>query len=144
MMDNTIFYVDRGRAEEVRDHLAEASGVDPSTVLLAPAMGYEWEEPDRYTGKTLLQFRRYKSGDLRLELEILLGGARLGARPGEEPRFFRDLASRLHARIVFQGEDGTLYLTDDGTLPEPVDLEWPDEYGAIGPVMTGARPLAEG
>ena len=134
MIDNTLFYVASGPSVELlRDQVGVLCGVDPTTILLCPALGYTWEEPGFYAGKTLLQWYAYQQGDYRLELEVLLGGARLGVNAEEEVGFFCRLSAAVGSSILLVSEEGSHLSCSPGGHSEQVRVALPEEYGAIGP-----------
>lgn len=136
MTDDTIFFVCRDLdAEAVRDVLARLSNVDPDVIILAPALGYEWEEDaEVYRRKTVLQWHAFSTGDGRLQFEIVCGGALLDAPTA--PETFTQMACALGASILALDAVKTVQYTPDGDAFE-VKLREPEEYGEDGPVILG-------
>ena len=134
MKDNTVFYVAESTPPDVRDAIAALCAVDPATILLSPTLGYHWDEPSAYDGKTLVQFHRYERGDFTLELEVLLGGRRLSASD-DNVSIFRRLAERLQTRVLFTNPQDVLMMADGDAEVRPVTVEFPEEYGVVGPMM---------
>ena len=135
MIENTTFYIGEATAAEVRNRIATACGVPASTLLVVPAVGYQWMEPSAYDGLTVLQCHQYECGDLKLEVEVLLGGARLGVDPGEVHHFFQGLAAVLGTTVMFSDPNGSLLLSELGAEPRSVTAQMPEEYDAVGPLV---------
>lgn len=135
MTDDTMFLVCRDLdAEAVRDVLARISNVAPDVIILAPALGYEWEEDVDYRRKMVLQWHAFSTGDGRLQFEIVCGGALLDAPTA--PETFARMACALGSSILVPDGVRTLQYTPDGDAFE-VKLCEPEEYGEDGPVILG-------
>src|SRR5512140_1768905 len=132
MKDNTSFFVGTGPdVHAVRDALAEIFGVRPEAILLAPAIGYEWREPEFYDGKTLLQWHWYLTGAAAMELEVLLGGRHLQGTAQDD--VWPLLAKRLGTTVLVPtGEARGVQYLPTGAASE-VMVEFPDEFGDDGP-----------
>ena len=140
MIDTTTFYIGEATAAELRAHVATACGVPASTLLVVPAVGYQWMEPSAYAGLTVLQCHQYEYGDFKLEVEVLLGGARLGVDPSEAHHFFQGLAAFLGTTVMFSDLNGGLLLSEAGAKARSITAQMPEEYDAVGPLVRPGSP----
>ncbi len=132
MRDNTVFFVGTDASlGSVRDAVSSICGLGHSIVLVA-AQGYEWDDASDHRNAVMLQWHRYSSGDLVLELEVLFGGDKLVCGDGEQLSLSR-LAKLLQVVVTEPLEVGLAAMhKPDGTISH-VGVWMPDNYGTAGP-----------
>ena len=133
MRDNTVFFVGVGiRIDSVVDALSSICGLGTESIIVVPAVGHEWDATADYADKVMLQWHRYLSGDLRLEIEVLLGGHLLVFDEREGSVFVR-LATAIQVVVAEPLVEGLIAVYEPDRAISDVRAWMPEEYGTAGP-----------